>query len=129
MALALCAASTFLTAAYLSFNVTLTYVFIGLFVLCLSTVNGPLFAAIQTLVPDHMRALAFALIYLFANLLGMGFGPLVVGALSDRLGTIAGVESLRWSLFAVAPGYLVSAWLLWRTGQTVSRDLASVSRV
>ena len=37
---------------------------------------GPLFATIQTLVPQRMRATSIAIIYLFANLIGLGLGPL-----------------------------------------------------
>ena len=71
--------------AYLSWNKGLSLTLIAMVVIGVSTVNGPLFAVIQTLVPERMRATSFALVYLFANLVGMGFGPLVAGALSDEL--------------------------------------------
>ena len=49
-----------------------------------------MFAVIQTLVPKRMRATSIALIYLFANLIGMGLGPLAVGVLSDALRPLLG---------------------------------------
>lgn len=88
--------------------------------------NGPLFATIQTLVPERMRAMAMALIYLFGNLIGLGLGPLAVGALSDAFRPWGAGESLRYALLALCPGYLWGAWYLWRASRTVTRDLEAV---
>ncbi len=41
-----------------------------------------------------MRAMSVAIIYLFANLIGMGLGPLAAGVLSDLFRAWAGEESL-----------------------------------
>ena len=90
-----------------------------------STVSGPLFGTIQTLVPQGMRAVAVALVYLFANLIGGGLGPLAVGFLSDTFRLTAGEESLRYALLLLTPGYLWGAWHLWRGSITVMRDLES----
>jgi MFS family permease len=89
-------------------------------------VNGPLFATIQTLVPERMRAMSVALLYLFANLVGMGLGPLVAGALSDAFRRWAGEESLRYALLVLSPGYLWGGWHLWRASATVTHDLENV---
>jgi MFS family permease len=88
-----------------------------------STTNGPLFATIQTLVPSRMRAVSIAVIYMFANLIGMGLGPLTAGALSDALGPRFGVDSLRYAMLALCPGYLWLSWHLWHASETVARDL------
>jgi MFS family permease len=87
---------------------------------------GPLFATIQSLVRERMRAMSIALIYLFANLIGLGFGPLAAGALSDAFLPYAGNESLRYALLALCPGYLWAAWHLFRAGTTVMGDLNRV---
>lgn len=84
---------------------------------------GPLFATIQTLVPASMRATSLAMIYLFANLIGMGLGPLAAGALSDALQPLFQEESLRYALLILSPGYLWAAWHLWQGSRTVTRDL------
>lgn len=88
--------------------------------------DGPLFAVIQSLVPERMRAMSIALIYLVANLVGMGLGPLAAGAISDALHGWAGDDSLRYSLLALCPGYLWVMWHLWRASATVMSDLEGV---
>jgi MFS transporter, Spinster family, sphingosine-1-phosphate transporter len=87
--------------------------------------QAPMYATIQTLVPPRMRAMAIALVYLFANLIGMGFGPLAAGALSDALRPSFAEESLRYALVALCPGYFWAAWHLWCAGRTVSIELAA----
>jgi MFS family permease len=89
--------------------------------------TGPLFAATQTLVPPHMRAMAMALIYFFCNLIGMGLGPLAVGALSDTLRPVFGDESLRYALLASCPGYFWCSWHLWKASRTVSEDVSRLT--
>lgn len=84
---------------------------------------GPLFAIIQTLVPGSMRATAIATIFLLANLVGMGLGPLATGALSDALRPTFGEESLRYALLLLCLGYLLAAWHLWCASTTVAHDL------
>lgn len=90
-----------------------------------ATITGPLFATVQTLVPQHLRATAIAFMYLFANLIGMGMGPLAAGYLSDRFQHLLGNESLRYALLILCPGYLWGAWHLWLASTTVSADLRS----
>jgi predicted MFS family arabinose efflux permease len=85
--------------------------------------DGPLFAVIQTLVPARLRAMSIALIYLVANLVGMGLGPFAIGLLSDALRPWAGERSLRYALVAFCPVYLWAMWHLWRASETVTADL------
>jgi MFS transporter, Spinster family, sphingosine-1-phosphate transporter len=97
----------------------------GVYILAVMTVNGPLFAMMQTLVPEQMRAMAFALMYLVTNLIGMGFGPLVAGALSDLFRPLVGEESLRYALLTLTSGFLCIAWFAWRASNTVESDIAA----
>lgn len=90
-----------------------------------ATVNGPMFAATQTLVPPRMRAMSIAIILFSSNLIGLGLGPLAVGALSDALRPSLGDESLRYALLAMSPGYLWCAWHLWRASRALTRDTAA----
>jgi len=113
------------TFAYLTNNHYFAIALMGLFLLGVTTINGPLFATLQTLVPDRMRAVAFALVYLFANLIGMGLGPLAAGALSDAYASWAHDESLRYALLTLSPGYAWAAWHGWRGSRTVMRELAT----
>ena len=88
--------------------------------------QGPLLGTLQTLVPSRMRATSIATIYLFANLIGLGLGPLAAGALSDAFQPWIGQESIRYALIALCPGYFWAAWHLWAAGKTVARDLREV---
>lgn len=90
---------------------------------------GPGVAAIQTLVPQRMRATAFAFLYLFVNLVGIGLGPLIVGVLSDAFSAWAGAQSLRFALIIVSPGYFWVAWHVWRASATVMNDVERVQRL
>ncbi len=118
---AILAASVYLTSnRYLAFGLT------GIGAVGAAAITGPLFATIQTLVPEHMRATSIALMYLFANLIGMGLGPLATGALSDTFRPLFGEESLRYALLALCPGYLWAAWHLRRASRTVMSDLGEV---
>jgi predicted MFS family arabinose efflux permease len=91
----------------------------------IAAVGGPLFAATQTLVPPRMRAMSIAIVLFSSNLIGLGFGPLTVGALSDALRPALGEESLRYALLAITPGYFWCSWHLWRGSRTVTRDVAA----
>lgn len=93
----------------------------------LYSIFGPFFATIQSLVSARMRAMSIAIVYLFANLIGMGLGPLAVGALSDFVHPWMGKESLRYSLLVWSPGYLWAAWYAWRASNTVFSDLAAAA--
>src|SRR5690606_37887289 len=82
-------------------------------------VSGPLFGTIQSLSPPGMRATAIAVLYLFANLIGMGLGPLAAGLLSDLLAPTFGADSLRYALLILSPGYGWAAWHVWLASKSV----------
>jgi MFS family permease len=84
---------------------------------------APLFAILQSLVPERMRATSIALIYLLANLVGMGLGPLAVGIISDGLNPSFGSDSLRYALSLFCPGYFIGAWFFFRASATVHFDM------
>jgi MFS family permease len=113
---------------YLSPNYYLAFGLLGVATVGVTATYGPLFATIQTLVPEGMRAMSIALMLLFANLIGMGLGPLAAGALSDMLQPLAGEESLRYALLILCPGYFWAGWHLWRGSQTVTRDLEGAQK-
>jgi MFS family permease len=127
MAVACCGFGLVLACVYLSSRHWIAFGLIGLAAVGGGAINGPLFATIQAIVPQHMRAVSIALIYLFANLIGMGLGPLIAGALSDVFRPWAGEESLRYALLALCPGYVWAAWHLWHGSRTVGRDLEVLS--
>jgi len=115
-------------AIYITPGYPLAFAELSAFTFGMYSTTAPLWATIQTIVPERMRATAVALIYLSANLIGTGLGPLVIGMLSDALAPWAGRESLRYALLAVSPGFLWGAWHLFRSGRTVIQDIEAVQR-
>jgi len=124
MAAATCGFAVVSACVYIAPNYYLAFALMAFASIGNAAVLGPLFASIQTLIPERMRAMAIATIYLLANLIGMGLGPLGVGALSDALATHFGNDSLRVALLALCPGYFWAALHLWNGSRTIGRDLA-----
>jgi len=66
------------------------------------TYLGPSINVAHSLVPASLRAITSAILFFMLNLVGLGFGPLVVGMVSDILAPTFGPESLRWAMSVVA---------------------------
>jgi MFS family permease len=73
---------------------------------------GPVTTAVQHLVPRPMRATASASFLLINNLIGLGVGPMLIGALSDLFKERFGTEALRYAAVSVVGFYLVAALLM-----------------
>lgn len=73
---------------------------------------APSYTAIAHLIAPRRRATLIAVFNFGIMALGAGFGPLVVGMLSDHLSTIAGADALRWALVICASGYLLASLVL-----------------
>jgi len=84
---------------------------------------GPSISVTHSLVPASMRAMTSAVYFLIINLIGQGFGPPVVGFISDQLKHTHGVESLRWALSIIMPVALISAVLFFSTTKKLMNDL------
>ncbi len=126
IAVAYCSLGLIQAAMFLSSNPYLAFALLGVSTVGIYSAHGPLFAAIQSLALPRMRAMAIAVVYLVANLIGLGLGPLVAGALSDLLQPVFGHESLRYALLTLCSGYLWAAWHSWRASRTITRDLEHV---
>ena len=73
---------------------------------------GPVTTAVQHLVPRRMRSTASASFLLINNLIGLGVGPLLMGAISDSLKATYGVEALRYAAISCLSFYLLAAFLM-----------------
>jgi predicted MFS family arabinose efflux permease len=73
---------------------------------------GPVTTAVQHLVPREMRATASASFLLINNLIGLGVGPLLMGAISDSLTASYGAEALRYAAMSCLSFYLLAALLM-----------------
>ena len=86
---------------------------------------GPVLAAIQHLVPTTMRATASAIFLFINNLLGLGLGTLMIGALSDALKVRAGVDSLRYAILGGTLFYVVASGFFFWASRRLNRDWES----
>ncbi|WP_374575637.1 spinster family MFS transporter [Phenylobacterium sp.] len=89
---------------------------------------GPVYATGQSIVPPHMRATAAAILLFIINLVGLGLGPLAVGALSDVLAKGAGMgsaEGVRWALILSTLAGLVAFILFWIARRTIREEMES----
>lgn len=84
---------------------------------------GPTFAMVQTLVPVGSRTTAAALLLFLGNTVGLGLGPILIGALSDGLTPLAAQDSLRFALLAVVPLTLLAAHQYSRAASHLGDDL------
>jgi MFS family permease len=77
-----------------------------------------------------MRAVASALILFILNSIGLGFGPLLAGVLSDYLAAGYGSESMRYSLLII--GAVIGPWAAFHyfmAGKYIEHDLSRVDEV
>jgi len=73
---------------------------------------GPVVTAVQHLVPRRMRSTASASFLLINNLVGLGVGPYLIGAISVALKQSYGTEALRYAAVACTSFYLLAAALM-----------------
>jgi len=104
------------TTLWISFTLLLVPTALGLVWL------GPVLAAIQHLAPANMRTTAAALFLFINNLIGIGLGTALIGAVSDAMRLHFGTESLRYAILAGTGFYLIAAALLFFAGRHLDRD-------
>ncbi|MGF1543824.1 MAG: spinster family MFS transporter [Parvularculaceae bacterium] len=110
-AFAFLATVPFFLVGVLSTSLALAFpAFLGLQALSLVWL-GPVIAAFQQIVKPNMRATASAIFLFVNNLIGIGVGNLVIGALSDALRAEFGDESLRYAILSGVGFYAVAAGL------------------
>ena len=83
---------------------------------------APIITAVQHLVPAPMRATASASFLLINNLVGLGAGTYVLGALSDALTGRFGSQALAMSMLAGLGFYLLAAGLLAFAAKPLRRE-------
>lgn len=105
--------STSTAAAFLFFLIPQALVYLWL---------APVVTAVQHLVPAHMRATASASFLLINNLIGLGAGSFVLGAVSDGLTARFGDEALRYSMLGGLSLYLLAGVLMWLASKPLRAD-------
>lgn len=87
---------------------------------------GPVFAATQSLVAPRERATAAAVQMFITNLIGLGFGPLLVGMMSDFFAGPLGfgsAEGVRAALMATAGAALAAGLLFAAAAPALRREI------
>jgi len=112
---------------YLSSSLTVVIVALALPAFLGASYLGPAYAATQGLVPLRMRATAAAILLFILNIVGLSFGPLWVGIVSDALKPYIGADSLRWALLSNVVFTATGALLYWLSSRSLGRDIARVA--
>ena len=89
---------------------------------------GPGYAAVQGLVRPQTRATATAVLLFIINLIGLGLGPLGVGAVSDLISGPLGLgaaEGIRWSLMIFVLFGAVASALFWMARSSIRAEMVS----
>ena len=89
-----------------------------------STFLGPSIAIAHSIVPVKMRAFTSSVLFLALNLIGLGFGPLVVGFISDLLTPTLGVEGLRWAMASTLFSSILGIVLFLKASKYIDEDLS-----
>jgi MFS family permease len=96
------------------------YIFV---VLCQAMFLGPTIAMAHALVGPRYRALSSSVVFFVLNMIGLGLGPLTVGAISDALAPSLGVESIRWAIMSTAVAAFVGGGFYLQAARYVRIDL------
>ncbi|MBY6265169.1 MFS transporter [Azospirillum sp. 412522] len=115
-----------LFATYTTSNTVAALCLMGLPMMLQSVYYGPIFAAVQGLVRPRTRATATAIFLFFANLIGLGLGPLSVGLISDLLAPSMGSgDGIRWALISTSLVYVLAAAAFMVARKTIRQDIVS----
>ncbi len=114
-------------AVCLASNVAVAAVALAAFAACVAGLNGPSYALSQTLVRLRMRGTSMSVMLVLLNLIGVGVGPTLAGALSDVLAVHFGVDSVRWAMLGVLLFCFPAVLLFWRASFYINHDLKRVA--
>lgn len=91
--------------------------------LALNAAVPAMFAALHAICGSARRAMSVAIAFFFANLIGLGLGPVIAGALSDAFTAIHGPVGIRYSLLIVMTLLLPCAGLMYLCGRRLPEDI------
>ncbi len=123
VALAILFGLPFGAAIYLVQDSALVFAIIGIPAAAGGAYLGPSMAMVQSLVGVRMRTVASAFFLFVINLIGMGAGSALIGALSDELTPRFGADALRYTLLMVMAFNLWAAYHYWRAGSYMAAGL------
>ncbi len=123
VAIAIVLGLPFGAALYLVDNSSMVFLIIGIPAAAGGMYLGPSIAMVQSLVAVRMRTVASALFLFIINLIGMGLGSLIIGALSDGMTPQLGQDALRYALLIVMVFNVWAVYHYWQAGKFMEADL------
>jgi MFS family permease len=109
--------------SYMAQSLTFLLLFLALGMFVMMMAAPPIFSCLHAVCGTARRATAIAIAYFFANLLGVGLGPVITGLLSDSFAASMGeAEGLRYALMVMTALYLPSAFFMLRASRTLEQD-------
>ena len=84
---------------------------------------GPSISAAHMLVEPRMRAMISAVLFFVLNLIGLGLGPVTIGALSDYMQLSYGSDGLRYAMVLGLSTVFLQAYLFIKAAQFFPADL------
>jgi MFS family permease len=87
---------------------------------------GPVYAAVQSIVPPRLRATAVAIMLFIVNMIGLGLGPLTMGLVSDYFATTMGygpAEGLRWAILTTGAVGIIALICFLMARRTIREEL------
>ena len=114
-------------AALLSPSVPMAIILLAVVALLGAFWYGPVYATAQSIVEPRMRATTAAILLFIINLIGLGMGPVAVGALSDGLSGsgMGAAEGVRWALIATEFLNILAFALFWMARKTIREETVS----
>ncbi|HKU14164.1 MAG TPA: MFS transporter [Steroidobacteraceae bacterium] len=90
----------------------------------LHAVTPAQYASLHTVCGSKRRAMAVAVAFFFANLLGLGLGPLLTGVVSDRFAVDYGAaDGLRYAIVCMFGMLIPTAWVMLRAARHIRADV------
>jgi len=117
------AALPFYELAFYAPTITIMTPLLTLATVLLWAVVPPMYSALHVVCGSKRRAMAVALAFFFANLIGLGLGPVITGALSDRFAVAHGTaEGLRYALMIIMLIFAPAGGFMLRAGRYLQAD-------
>ena len=113
-----------MTAIALTGPADLAFPLLGLQVMLTGLSAAPMITICTSLAPVWARATSAACLMFIINLVGLGLGPVAIGALSDLLRPAYGDESLRIALLGALGFAIPAAALFFLASRRYRRDIA-----
>ncbi len=103
-------------------NTVIVIALMGILGFSFGVTTPPAMAAVHVIAGERRRALAIAFVFLMTNLVGLGVGPVIIGAASDGLSQSYGNTSLGIAILFCHALLLVAAACFYGAGRTLHAD-------